>query len=181
MTGPTGFGKSAGEPDPAGPNNHLLRCVALAAEALEAGDAPFGSVLVGADGTVLREARNRCVTGDPTQHPEIELARWAAQNLDAETRRSATMYTSGEHCPMCAAAHGWAGLGPVVFIHSASQLAEWTAEFGNPPGPVRQLGISPIAPNIRVYGPVHALLDEMHALHARHQGAKTRARRSAAR
>jgi len=25
-------------------------------------------------------------------------------------RLQATVYTSGEHCPMCAAAHGWAGL-----------------------------------------------------------------------
>jgi len=32
---------------------HLRRCVELAAEAVEAGDSPFGSVLVAADGTVL--------------------------------------------------------------------------------------------------------------------------------
>jgi len=157
-----------------GPNYHLLRCVALAREALEAGDAPFGSVLVAADGTALHEARNRVVTGDPTQHPEIELARWAAQNLDAETRGTTTMYTSGEHCPMCAAAHGWVGLGPVVYIHSAQQLAEWTEEFGSPPGPVAQLGIPPVAPNIRTYGPVLELLEDMRALHAAHQGARAK-------
>ena len=34
---------------------HLRRCVELAREALEAGDQPFGSVLVGGDGQVLRE------------------------------------------------------------------------------------------------------------------------------
>ncbi|MFD0859841.1 nucleoside deaminase [Roseovarius aquimarinus] len=157
------------------PNDHLLRCIVLAAEALEAGDAPFGSVLVAADGTVLQEARNRAVTGDPTQHPEIELARWAAQNLNAEDRRTATMYTSGEHCPMCAAAHGWVGLGPVVFIHSAQQLAQWTEEFGRPPGPVTQLGIAPVAPGVRAYGPVTELLEDMRALHERHQKARMRA------
>ncbi len=32
---------------------HLRRCVALAREALDAGDEPFGSVLVDADGAVL--------------------------------------------------------------------------------------------------------------------------------
>ncbi len=32
---------------------HLRRCVDLAREALEAGDEPFGSVLVGPDGAVL--------------------------------------------------------------------------------------------------------------------------------
>ena len=35
---------------------HLRRCIALATQALENGDAPFGSVLVDADGAVLAEA-----------------------------------------------------------------------------------------------------------------------------
>lgn len=55
---------------------YLRRCVELATEAVEAGDFPFGSVLVAADGAVLAEDRNREVTaGDPTRHPEFELAR----------------------------------------------------------------------------------------------------------
>ena len=69
---------------------HLRRCVELAAEAVEAGDFPFGSVLVAADGTVLAEDRNREVTaGDPTRHPEFELARWAAANMTARERAAA--------------------------------------------------------------------------------------------
>ncbi|PVA09734.1 tRNA-specific adenosine deaminase [Pelagivirga sediminicola] len=150
--------------------DHLNRCIALAEEALEAGDAPFGSVLVGADGSVLREARNRARTGDPTQHPEFELARWAAQNLSEEARAAATVYTSGEHCPMCSAAHGWAGLGPVVFIHSTDQLAGWMAELGVEKGPVAQLGIARIAPNVPVEGPIEELAGRMRALHARAHG-----------
>src|SRR5690606_42128259 len=52
---------------------HLRRCVELAEEALEAGDEPFGSVLVGPDHKVLAEDRNRIAeTGDPTQHPEFK-------------------------------------------------------------------------------------------------------------
>jgi len=38
---------------------HLRRCVVLARTALEAGDEPFGSLLVSGDGTVLFEDRNR--------------------------------------------------------------------------------------------------------------------------
>jgi tRNA(Arg) A34 adenosine deaminase TadA len=46
---------------------HLRRCVELATEALDAGDEPFGSVLVAADGTVVAEDRNRVMaSGDPT-------------------------------------------------------------------------------------------------------------------
>ena len=54
---------------------HLRRCVELATEALEAGDEPFGSMLVGADGAVLAEDRNRVASGDRTRHPEFKLAR----------------------------------------------------------------------------------------------------------
>jgi hypothetical protein len=79
---------------------YLRRCVELAAEAVAAGDFPFGSVLVAADGTVLAEDRNREVTvGDPTRHPEFALARWAAVNMTRPQRAEATVYTSGEHCP----------------------------------------------------------------------------------
>ncbi|SFD94351.1 nucleoside deaminase [Nitrosomonas sp. Nm166] len=89
---------------------HLHRCVELATEALEAGDEPFGSMLVAADGAIFAEDRNRVVSaGDRSRHPEFELARWAVANMTAEERAAATVFTSGEHCPMCSAAHGWVG------------------------------------------------------------------------
>ncbi|TMQ90547.1 nucleoside deaminase, partial [Actinomadura soli] len=94
---------------------HLSRCVALAAEALDAGDEPFGTVLAAASGEVLFEDRNRTADGDQTRHPEFEAARWAAAHLTPEERAAATVFTSGEHCPMCSAAHGWVGL--CLFIH----------------------------------------------------------------
>ena len=71
---------------------HLRRCVELAAEAVDAGDFPFGSVLVAADGRVLAEDRNRELSmGDATRHPEFELARWAAENMTAADRAAATV------------------------------------------------------------------------------------------
>jgi tRNA(Arg) A34 adenosine deaminase TadA len=149
---------------------HLTRCVELAAEALEAGDEPFGSVLVGADGTVLAEDRNRVASGDATRHPEFELARWAAANLTPEQRAAATVYTSGEHCPMCSAAHGWVGLGPIVYASSSEQLAGWLFEFGVPPSPVRALPVRQIAPAVEVRGPVPELAERVHELHRRFHG-----------
>ena len=84
---------------------HLRRCVELATEALEAGDEPFGSVLAGADGTVLAEDRNRvAAAGDPTRHPEFELARWAAANLAPAERAAATGFTSQGPVPDLAGA-----------------------------------------------------------------------------
>jgi tRNA(Arg) A34 adenosine deaminase TadA len=149
---------------------HLRRCVELAAEALEAGDEPFGSVLVDADGTVLAEDRNRVSGGDHTRHPEIELARWAAAHMAPERRPTATVYTSGEHCPMCSAAHGWVGLGRIVYVSSAEQLGEWLAELGAPPAPIRFLPIQEIVPGLTVEGPVPELAGEERELHRRYHG-----------
>ncbi|GCD92589.1 nucleoside deaminase [Embleya hyalina] len=147
---------------------HLRRCVELAAEAVAAGDEPFGSVLVAADGAVLAEDRNReRSTGDPTRHPEIELARWAAAHLTPPERAEATVFTSGEHCPMCAAAHGWVGLGRIVYVSSAEQTGTWLAELGVSASPVRALPIGEIVPGLVVEGPVPALAEEIRALHRR--------------
>ncbi|KAI0008138.1 cytidine deaminase-like protein [Xylariaceae sp. FL0662B] len=150
---------------------HLRRCIILAAEALAAGDAPFGSVLVAADGTVRQEARNRTITaGDQTRHPEIDLARWATAHMTAQERAGATVYTSGEHCAMCSAAHAWVGLGRIVYVASATQLAAWQSEWGVAGSPVAPLPIQQVAPGLVVEGPVAELDGEIRALHRRHAG-----------
>jgi tRNA(Arg) A34 adenosine deaminase TadA len=151
---------------------HLRRCVELAAEAVEAGDSPFGSVLVAADGTVLAEDRNREVTtGDPTRHPEFALARWAATNMTPPERAAATVYTSGEHCPMCAAAHGWAGLGRIVYATSSRQLGGWLADLGVSPARVLPLAITEVVPDLVVAGPAPELAEQVHDLHRRFRSA----------
>lgn len=147
---------------------HLRRCVELAAEAVVAGDFPFGSVLTGVSGEVLAEDRNRENSlGDATRHPEFELARWAATNMAATDRAAATVYTSGEHCPQCSAAHAWVGLGRIVYVSSSTQLTGWLAELGVPPSPVRALAITDIAPGLTVYGPVPGLDEQVRDLHRR--------------
>ncbi|GAA1588175.1 nucleoside deaminase [Actinomadura kijaniata] len=146
---------------------HLRRCVELATEALEDGDEPFGSVLVGGDGRVLGEDRNRVKDGDETRHPEFELARWAAGNMTPEERAAATVFTSGEHCPMCSAAHAWVGLGRIVYAVSSAQLVEWRAGWGARPSPVRALPVHEVAPGVSVDGPVPALAETMRELHRR--------------
>ena len=111
---------------------HLRACVALAREALDAGDEPFGSVLVDATGAVRFTDRNRVKDGDETRHPEFEIARWSAAHLSPEERATATVYTSGEHCPMCSAAHAWMGLGRIVYAVSSAQLSGWLADGACP-------------------------------------------------
>jgi len=146
---------------------HLRRCVDLAEQALVSGDQPFGSVLVAADGTVLFEDHNHVASGDQTRHPEFEIARWSTAHLTPAERAAATVYTSTEHCPMCAAAHGWVGLGRIVYASSSQQLAAWLAELGVPPPQVRTLPINDVVPGVRVQGPVPELAERVRDLHRR--------------
>ncbi|MBE0402542.1 MULTISPECIES: nucleoside deaminase [Halomonas] len=146
---------------------YLTRAIELAEEALDAGDEPFGSVLVSAQGDILAEDRNRIVSGDVTQHPEFTLARWAAQHMTPEARAKATVYTTGEHCAMCAAAHGWAGLGRIVYISSSEQLGRWLNDLGVAPPAVASFPIQHIVPGLEVAGPLAGWDEKVHALHQR--------------
>ena len=102
---------------------HLRRCLELAREARAGGNEPFGSLLVGGDGTVLAARTNTVGGGDVTGHPELALAAWASSHLSEAERAAATLYTSCESCAMCAAGQFWAGLGRLVFALSGDQLA----------------------------------------------------------
>ncbi|AQT80073.1 tRNA-specific adenosine deaminase [Mycolicibacterium litorale] len=144
----------------------LGRCVELARTALDAGDEPFGSILVDAAGRVLFEDHNHVAGGDATAHPELAIANWSVVNLTPAERAAATVYTSGEHCPMCAAAHAWVGLGRIVFAASGAQLAQWLADWQAPQPPVAALPISTVAPRLAVDGPAPQYRDEMKALYA---------------
>ncbi|MFJ7175914.1 nucleoside deaminase [Streptomyces massasporeus] len=138
---------------------HLRRCVELAAEALGAGDEPFGAVLLGGDGTVLAEDHNRVASGDRTRQ------RWSAAHLPPAERAAATVYTSGEHCPMCAAAHARVGLGRIAYVASSEQLRSWLTELGVPAPPVRTLPVREVAPGVTVDGPVPELTVQIRELH----------------
>ena len=102
----------------------LGRCVELAGQALDAGDEPFGS--------------------------EFAIARWSVTNLSPEERAAATVYTSGEHCPMCAAAHAWVGLGRIVFALP----------------PVAPLPVTAVAPHLVADRPAPQYRDARMALYA---------------
>ncbi len=146
---------------------HLERCVQLAGIALDSGNPPFGSVLVDAQGRVRFEGHNETVGGDQTRHPEFAIARWAAANMTPEERSAAVVYTSGEHCPMCAAAHAWVGLGRIVFASSSAQLSAWLSDMNQAQPPVATLPISAVAPGITAEGPYEPLAEQVRQLQAK--------------
>lgn len=143
----------------------LARCVDLAEESLKLGDEPFGSILVDGSGEVLYQGHNEVSSGDTTAHPELAIAQWALRNLNPQERKNSTVYTSGEHCPMCAAAHGWAGLGRIVFVASAQNLQQWRYAWGAPASPVAALPISQVVPSVHVDGPAPVLVPRIKELH----------------
>ncbi len=102
----------------------LRRAIELAREAREEhGNPPFGSLLADAEGNVLAEDRNTSLTDDDiTAHPELKLARWAAQNLAPEAAAATTMFTSTQPCGMCTGAIERSGLGRVVYALSTEQF-----------------------------------------------------------
>jgi len=144
---------------------HLRRCVELARTALKAGHGPFGAVLVGANGRTLYEDHNRVTDRDQTLHAELGVIRWAVANMAPVQRIRATLYTSCEPCPMCAAAHGWAGLGRIVYATSNEQLATLLTEWDAPALPVAMVPVTTVVPRAVVDGPAPELDEELTALY----------------
>lgn len=146
---------------------HLRRAIELARLARSHGNHPFGSLLVGGKGDVLAEHENVVVTAqDETGHPELTLVRWATQHLAPVARAAATVYTSCEHCPMCAAATYWAGIGRIVFALSGAQFRELLA----PGAPFLALDSHELLSRgnrrVAVEGPCPELEAEARAVHA---------------
>ncbi|MFL6115063.1 MAG: nucleoside deaminase [Catenulispora sp.] len=103
----------------------LRRAIAVAAHAVTLGDAPYGSLLADAEGTILIEAHNTVQRdNDISAHPELKLARWAAAELAPEAAAKTTMYTSCQPCGMCTGGIVRSGLGRVVYALATEQFTE---------------------------------------------------------
>ena len=98
----------------------MREAIALAAEA----DAPFGAVIV-KDGRVLARGRNSGKRlKDPTAHGEMVAIRHCLAEHGPEVLRGATIYTSGEPCPMCMGAIAYCRIARVVYGASIEELSK---------------------------------------------------------
>jgi len=146
---------------------HLRRALALARQAREHGNHPFGSTLVDASGAVLLEAENTVVTErDATGHAETNLVRLATAQHDLDILRTCTLYTSTEPCAMCAGAIYWSGIGRVVYALGEHELLTLTGE--DPENPTLDLPSREVFARgprgVDVVGPIP--LAEAHEVHA---------------
>jgi tRNA(Arg) A34 adenosine deaminase TadA len=107
----------------------------IARKAAQAGEHPFGCLLVGPDGNVIMEQRNafRAEGGDMTAHAERMIATRASKTYPPEFLALCTLYTSAEPCAMCSGALYWAGVGRIVFGQTERSLKEATGDHPENP------------------------------------------------
>lgn len=94
----------------------MQRAIALARASMRAGKGgPFGAVIV-REGKILGEGSNHVIAlHDPTAHGEIMAIRDACQKQQHHSLEGATIYTTGQPCPMCLAAIYWARLERIYY------------------------------------------------------------------
>lgn len=138
----------------------------VARRSREQGDHPFGAILVGPDGEILREQGNgfTSVGGDMTAHAERLLVTWASRACGAAFLAGCTLYTSAEPCAICSGAVYWAGIGRVVYGQTETSLKAMTGTHSENPTldlPCRAVFAAGQRP-VEVIGPL--LADEAAAL-----------------
>lgn len=94
----------------------MIRALALAEAAGEAGEVPVAAIVVGPDNQVVAEATNRKERdADPTGHAEVLALRAAGQRLGNWHLNDYVLYVTLEPCPMCAGALIQSRLGTLVY------------------------------------------------------------------
>lgn len=93
----------------------IERCIAVARQAAERGNHPFGALVV-CEGEILAEGENSVVTaGDPSAHAEVVAIRNASRALGRLELSGCSLYSSAEPCLMCSTLIRLVGMSRVVF------------------------------------------------------------------
>ena len=95
----------------------------MALDEAQRADFPFGAVIVRDGNVIARGANHGRTRHDPTAHGEMVAIRNAVESPGADALKGATLYTTGEPCPMCMGAIIWCHIGRVVYAASIDQLA----------------------------------------------------------
>lgn len=82
----------------------LRLAMAEAESAAQAGDHPYGAVIVDQHGTIVATGRNGVNSEkDPTSHAETNAIRAACRQLGTLSLAGSRLFTNGAPCTMCAA------------------------------------------------------------------------------
>jgi len=109
----------------------LRRAIRLSEEAVAQGGRPFGAVIASRDGRIIAEGMGvpSVEPRDWTAHSEMQALRGAAAVLDWPELSAATLYASGEPCPMCAAAVYWCNIRRLVYCVSEPAMRALRAPY----------------------------------------------------
>jgi tRNA(Arg) A34 adenosine deaminase TadA len=145
----------------------LLQAIAIARDARDHGNHPFGALLADGEGEVLLHAENTVVGDrDATGHAETNLVRRATAAYSSAQLAQTTLYASTEPCAMCAGAIYWSGIGAVVYALAETTLHDLTGDDPENPTlalPCRRV-LSAGSRTISVLGPFD--LRQAHEVHA---------------
>jgi tRNA(Arg) A34 adenosine deaminase TadA len=101
----------------------LRRAVELASANADAGEEPFGALVV-RDGAVLGQGVNTTAPdADPTAHAEVAAVREACRRLATIDLGGATVVSSCEPCPMCRTVAVQAGVSRIFYAASSDVAA----------------------------------------------------------
>lgn len=150
------------EPGDKNLSQFVRKCIKLAEQAVQKGNHPFGALLV-LDEEIILTAENTVTTErDWTRHAELNLIRFAMQDLNGQTLSRCTLYTSTEPCPMCSGAIYRVFIPRVVFGCSSETFGSITGR--SPEVTCRQL-FAAGKRTVEVIGPI--LEDEAVKVHRR--------------
>jgi ribonuclease HI len=109
----------------------LRRAIALSEAAIELGGRPFGAVVADDTGRVVAEGKGlpSVEPRDWTAHSEMQALRAASAVMSWEELSRATLYASGEPCPMCAAAMYWCNIRRLVYSVSEPAMRALRAPY----------------------------------------------------
>lgn len=121
-----------GEPLSQKDTENLRAAIEVMRAASQAGEAPFGAVMAGPDGTILMTQYNTTFSShDHTRHAESVLASRFSQAYYGKPDFVAecTLYSSMEPCPMCMFTITTAEIERVVYGLSADRLYEVCSQY----------------------------------------------------
>jgi guanine deaminase len=84
-------------------------------EGIQAGQSPFGALIVKGDRVVVCAHNTVWKDKDPTAHAEVNAIRQACRKLETIDLSDCVLYSTCEPCPMCLSAIHWSKLKSVTF------------------------------------------------------------------
>jgi tRNA(Arg) A34 adenosine deaminase TadA len=109
----------------------MRKAIDVAREGIDAGQAPFGTVIV-RDGVLLSRSHNTVWRDlDSTAHAEINAIRQADRAVQSIDLSGAILYSTCEPCPMCLTAIHWSKIAECHF--GARINAAASADFSEMP------------------------------------------------